>query len=160
HARLGTAIRITLAPAALPHPEEYSLSADNAGILIRAHDSQGAFWGVHTLLTLLEQAKRDPRGFQAEIPTLHDWPDTPARAFMIQGAWTHNANDLKRTLDLLARLHVTYFALEFGPQVMLDFNPGIAEGARFSKAQAKAIIDYGRSLGLKPIAYLNLLGHL
>ena len=43
---------------------------------------------------------------------------------------------------------------------MLDFDPSIATGGRFTKAQAREIIDYGRSLGLKPIGYLNLLGHL
>ena len=71
------------------------------------------------------------------IPKLHDWPDAPFRALMIQGAWTRNAEDLKRNLELLARQHVTYFALEFGPQVVLDFDPKIAEGGRFTKAQAR-----------------------
>ena len=79
---------------------------------------------------------------------------------MIQGAWTRNAEDLKRNLELLARQHVAYFALEFGPQVVLDFDPKMAEGGRFAKAQAREIIDHGRRLGLKPIAYLELLGHL
>ncbi len=79
---------------------------------------------------------------------------------MIQGAWTRSAEEFKRNLELLARQHVTYVALEFGPQVVLDFDPKIATGGRFTKAQARDVINYGRSLGLKPIGYLNMLGHL
>jgi hypothetical protein len=118
------------------------------------------FWAVHDLAALLSRARRTADGYEVDIPKLRNWPDTPFRAFMIQGVWTPSAEELKRYLRLLARQHITYFALEFGYQVVLDFDPAIAKGGRFSKAQAKEIIEYGRSLGLKPIGYLNMLGHL
>ena len=156
----GTVIRLALAPADLTHPEEYTVEPGAGGVLLRAHDGQGAFWAVHTLAALLEQARHVPEGYRVTIPRLRDWPDTPFRAFMIQGAWTPDVGEFKRNLDLLARQHVTYFALEFGSQVVLDFDPKIAEGGRLTKAQAREVIEYGRSLGLKPIAYLNMLGHL
>ena len=150
-----TTIRLALEAEKLVRPEEYAVEPITGGVLLRAHDVQGAFWAVHTLAVLLGQARRTAGGYSATIPKLHDWPDTPFRCFMIQGAWTRNAEDLKRNLELLARQHVTYFALEFGPQVVLDFDPKMAEGGRFTKAQARGIIDHGRSLGLKPIAYLE-----
>ena len=156
----ATTIRLALEPERLVRPEEYAVEPMVGGVLLRAHDAQGAFWAVHTLAALLGQSRRTADGYQATIPKLRDWPDVPFRAFMIQGAWTHSVEEFKRNLELLARQHVTYFALEFGPQVVLDFDPKIAEGGRFTKAQAREIIDYGRSLGLKPIAYLELLGHL
>ena len=156
----GTVVRLALAPDELKRPEEYTVAPARGGVLLRAHDVQGAFWAVHTLAALLSRAQRTVAGYEVSIPRLRDWPDTAFRAFMIQGAWTPSADEFKRNLELLARQHVTYFALEFGPQVVLDFDPAIAQGGKLTKQQAKAIIAYGRSLGLKPIGYLNLLGHL
>jgi len=143
-----------------PRPEEYAVEPTDGGVLLGAHDVQGMFWAAHTLAALLGRARRVAGGYEADIPTIRDWPDTPFRAFMIQGAWTHSAGEYKRNLELLARQHVTFCALEFGPQVVLDFDPSIAEGGKFTKAQAREIVEYGRSLGVKPIAYLNMLGHL
>jgi len=156
----GTAIRLEPAPDALPHGEEFALEPGQRGLVLRAHDEQGAFWAVHTLSTLLEHARRAGDGWKVDVPHLRDWPETSERAFMIQGAYGGTVDDFKRNLKLLARHRVTSVALEFGPQVVLDFDPSIATGGRFSKTEARGIIDYGRSLGLKPIGYLNLLGHL
>jgi hypothetical protein len=156
----GTVVRLELSPSVLLRAEEYALEPTDSSVLLRAHDEQGMFWAVHTLAALLGRARRTPDGYEADVPKIRDWPDTTFRAFMIQGAWTPCAEEFKRNLELLARQHVTYVALEFGPQVVLDFDPTIAKGGRFSKAQAREIIEYGRSLGLKPIAYLNVLGHL
>lgn len=79
---------------------------------------------------------------------------------MIEGAWTNDMEALRMTMELLARLKVRYVAMEFGPQVVLEFDPSIAKGTRFTKSQAKALMDYSRSLGIEPIGYLNMLGHL
>ena len=156
----GTVVRLALAPEALTRPEEYAVEPYVGGVSLWAHDPQGAFWAVHTLATLLGQARPTADGYAVAIPAIRDWPETQFRALMFQGAWVPTLDDYRRTLELMARMHITYFALEFGPQVVLDFDPSIAEGGRFSKADARAAIEYGRSLGLKPIAYLNMLGHL
>ncbi len=156
----GTVIQLALDPEALKRAEEYAIDPSADRVVLRAHDAQGAFWAVHSLVALLGQAQAVAGGWSAAIPKVRDWPETTFRAFMIQGAWTRSLDEYKRNLELLARLKVTYVALEFGPQVVLDFDPSIAEGGRFTKAQAREVIEYGRSLGLKPIAYLNLLGHL
>lgn len=156
----GTTIRLECAPAELTHPEEYAVEPNGTSLVLRAHEQQGMFWAVHDVVSLLGQARRTAEGYEAVIPRLRNWPDTPFRAFMIQGAWAPSLDEFKRNLRLLARQHVTYVALEFGPQVVLDFDPSLAKGGRFTKAQAREVIEYGRSLGLKPIAYLNMLGHL
>jgi len=153
-------VSLRLTPDALPRPEEYALDPSASSVSLTAHDTQGMFWAVHALAALLSRARAVPGGYEVTVPKIRDWPDTPFRAFMIQGAWTPGGDEFKRNLELLARQHVTYVALEFGPQVVLDCDPSMARGGRFTKQQAKDIIDYGRSLGLKPIAYLNMLGHL
>ncbi len=155
-----TTVHLGLAPEALTRPEEYALEPYAGGVALWSHDTQGAFWAVHTLATLWGQARPAADGYTAVVPAIRDWPDSSFRALMFQGAWVPTLEDYERTLELMARMHITYVALEFGPQVVLDLDPSIAEGGRFSKADARAVIEYGRSLGLKPIAYLNMLGHL
>ncbi len=146
----------------LSREEEYVLETSANKVTLLAHDLQGAFWAVHSFLQLVSHptVRRTSQGWQVAGVKVHDYPKSNFRAFMIQGAWAPNIEAYRMTLELLARLKVRYVAIEFGPQVLLDFDPSIARGARFSKSQAKALVDYARSLGLEPIGYLNLLGHL
>jgi len=157
-----TVLQMKLAPDALSRPEEYMLETSGEGISLQAHDGQGAFWAVHSLIQLLgsEAVRRLPAGYMMPGVRLHDWPESSFRAFLIQGPWSGTPEELKRNLDLLARMKIRYFALEFGPRIILDCDPSIAEGLKLTKAQAKEVIDYGRSIGLEPIGYLNMLGHL
>lgn len=156
----GTLISLRLDPEVLTRLEEYAVEPTEQAISLRSHDVRGMFWAVHSLCALLSRSRATAGGFEAPIPSLRDWPDTRFRAFMIQGAWTPSAEEFKRNLELLARLHVTYCALEFGPQVVLDFDPSIARGGKLTKQEAREVVEYGRSLGVEPIAYLNMLGHL
>lgn len=150
----------------LIRPEGYILEASGRQILIEAVDLQGAFWGVHTLIQLLkwDGAKVTRSGVIYPGVLVRDWPESEHRSFMIQAPYTGSAEELKKTLDLLARFKVRYFALELGPRVILDLDPAMGKvrppHLHFTKQQAKEMVDYGRSLGLEPIAYLNLLGHL
>lgn len=160
HISRGSAIRLELSPRGLPHPEEYAIEPQRSAVVVKARDVRAAFWAANTLLDLFQNARRTPAGYQAYVPRIRDWPDQSFRAFMIQGAWSPDEAELKRNLELLARFHINHFALEFGPQVRLDFDASVSRAGSFSKAQARSIIDYGRSLGMEPIGYLNLLGHL
>lgn len=157
-----TIISLQLDPQKLQKNEEYAIDASAFGISILSHDLQGAFWAVHSLMQVLSSdvVLRTPVGWNIPGFRVRDYPQNEFRAFMIQGAWATDIEALKLTLKLLARFKVRYFALEFGPQVILDFDPSIVRGARFTKAQAKELIEYARSLGLEPIGYLNMLGHL
>jgi hypothetical protein len=157
-----TIITLALAPSQLPRAEQYSLEATSPHLFLRAHDVQGAFWAVHSLLQVLSSDLLAPAPGAWRLPSFKvtDFPETSFRAFMLQAAWAQDLQLLRKALALLASCKVRYVAVEFGPQIVLDFDPSIARGARFSKQQAKSLIDYARSLGLEPIGYLNLLGHL
>ena len=71
-------LRILLAPDLAPQPQGYRLTVRQEGITIWAHDSAGAFYGVATLIQLIEQLGRD-------LPYLdvQDWPDFAARGVML-----------------------------------------------------------------------------
>ncbi|MCC7491061.1 MAG: family 20 glycosylhydrolase [Fimbriimonadaceae bacterium] len=155
-----TTLDLRVDPTACERAEEYRIASSATGAELLAHDPQGAYWAVHSLLQLLPAATPTADGWRLPGLRLRDWPATPFRAFMIQGAWSGDVAAWKQNLDLLARCKISHVALEFGPQVQLDRLPRAARGARFTKAQAREIVDYARSLGLRPIGYLNLLGHL
>lgn len=147
----------------LRREEEYTLHTADRRLQLSSHDVQGAFWAVHTLLALLE--KGIAQRISADtwlLPgvAIQDYPQSTHRAFMVQGAWAGSEEAFRHHLRLLARLKVRYVAVEFGSQVVLDYDPSIATGIRLSKTQAKGIINYARSLGMEPMGYLNLLGHL
>jgi hypothetical protein len=91
---------------------------------------------------------------------IRDYPENNFRAFQVCGPWSSDFESIKIRLELLARLKIRYAVIDFGSTVVLDYDPSIARGPRFSKKEAKELVDYARSLGLEPIGYLNLLGHL
>lgn len=156
-----TLITLNIDLRSLKREEEYTIEINSREIKLSSHDEQGAFWAVHSLLQILSNSLAlTPNGWLVQEMKIRDYPEDNFRAFMIQGAWTSNIEEFKRMIKLIASLKIRYVAVEFGPQVVLDFDPSIARGARFSKKEAKAVIDYARSLGLEPIGYLNMLGHL
>jgi len=157
-----TLISLQMSPEQLTREEEYLIEAGRGQIAIRCRDVQGAFWAVHTLRQVLTSSsvERTPQGWKLPQFSVRDYPETPHRGFMIQAAWASDIHAIRTMVELLARMKVRYVAIEFGSQLVLDYDPKIATGARFSKKQAKELIEYARSLGLEPIGYLNLLGHL
>ncbi len=74
--QVGLTLRV--APDRTPVPQGYRLHVTPGGILIEGHDPAGVFYGVCTLVQLVEQAGRD-------LPCLEvqDWPDIPARGVML-----------------------------------------------------------------------------
>ena len=74
--QVGLTLRV--APDRTPEPQGYRLHVTPGGILIEGHDPAGVFYGVCTLVQLIEQAGRD-------LPCLEvqDWPDFPARGVML-----------------------------------------------------------------------------
>ncbi len=158
-----TVIMLRMDRSRLRHSEQYAVRTADRRVELGARDPQGAFWAVHTLVALLERGTAQRTSADTWLvpgAEIQDYPRSSHRAFMIQGAWAASEQAYRHHLRLLARLKVRYVAVEFGSQVVLDYDPSIATGIRLSKTQAKSIIDYARLLGMEPIGYLNLLGHL
>lgn len=73
---VGLTLRV--APERAPFPQGYRLHILPDGITIEGHDPAGVFYGVCTLVQVIEQAG-------ATLPCLEiaDWPDIPARGVML-----------------------------------------------------------------------------
>lgn len=74
---LPAALTVSIDPA-LPHAEGYRLVVAPGGITITGHDAPGAFYGMLTLIQLVQTQGRT-------LPCLRieDWPDFPARGVML-----------------------------------------------------------------------------
>ena len=71
-------IRISVAPGAVEHDQGYRLSITPTGVALAASSPAGAFYGICTLVQLVEQTA-------GELPCLEiaDWPDFPVRGVML-----------------------------------------------------------------------------
>ncbi|MGD0128836.1 MAG: beta-N-acetylhexosaminidase [Terriglobia bacterium] len=139
--------------------EAYTLNVRASGAEIRARSSAGLFYGVQTLLELVEG-----RGAGAIIPEveIHDWPSLPYRGIMID--MSHGPlpteDEVKRQMDFLARWkgNQYYFysetSIELVGYSLLDYN------ARFSQEEIKRIITYARERHIDVVPCVELYGHL
>ena len=149
-------------PGESPGPqsrEAYTLKVTANGAEIRASSSAGLFYGVQTLLELVEG-----RGAGAIIPEveIRDWPSLPYRGIMVD--MSHGPlpteDEVKRELDFLARWKANqyYFysetSIELKGYSVLDYN------ARFSQEQIKRIIAYARERHIDVVPCVELYGHL
>ena len=88
-------LHLRVAPERVPQPQGYRLQVADSGLLVEGHDPAGLFYGVCTLIQLLEQAE------SGGLPclTVQDWPDFPARGVMLDVS-----RDKVLTLDTLFEL--------------------------------------------------------
>ncbi len=67
--------------------EGYWLNITPETVVVAGHDSAGLFWGVQSLLDIMENGK-------LEVCTIRDWPDVPFRG-VVEGfygkPWSHDA---------------------------------------------------------------------
>src|SRR5919199_531640 len=71
-------VRLRLAPDQVAHPQGYALRVTPARIEIDARTEQGLFYGICTLIQLIEQ-----HGRQLPCLEIADWPDFAARGVML-----------------------------------------------------------------------------
>ena len=101
-------IRFEIATSASPSPEGYVLDVKTDGIVVRAADERGLFYGAATLLQLLTPADGD----KVAVRALHieDAPRFGWRGAMLDSArHFQNVDEIKRLLDAMALLKLNVF---------------------------------------------------
>jgi hypothetical protein len=154
---------------ALPMPDErpgpesreaYHLKVTTTGIELRGRSSAAVFYGVQTLLQLLEGP-----GGQASLPEVEidDWPSLAYRGVMVdvgsQGAMSA-PEEVKRQLDFMARWKANQYYFYSEANIELRGFPLLNPEARFTQDQVRQIIAYGRERHIDVIPCLELYGHL
>lgn len=150
-------------PGEKPGPdsrEAYQLTVGNRGVRITGRSSAGVFYGVETLLQLAEG-----RGAEAKFPRveIRDWPALAYRGTLVdvgsEGPMSTVA-EVERQLDLLARFKENQYFFYSEADIALDGYPLLNPQARFTKAQVRQIIAYGRERHIEIVPALELFGHL
>jgi hypothetical protein len=149
-------------PGERPGPdsrEAYRLKITALGGEIEATSSAGLYYGVQTLLQLVEG---DGEGATLPEAQIHDWPSLAYRGTMID--MSHGPlpteNEVKRQIDFLARWKANQYYIYSEGAIELDGYPLLNPEGRFAKEQIRRIIAYGRERHVDVIPFLELYGHL
>lgn len=149
---------LTLDPGRVEKPQGYSLSVTPAGIRLAGHDPAGVFYGVCTLIQLIEQAG-------APLPALEieDWPDFPARGVMLDISRDRvpTMQSLYELVDMLAGWKVNQlqlytehtFAYAGHPEVWANASPMTGE-------EILALDAYCRERFIELVPNQNTFGHM
>jgi hypothetical protein len=95
---IGLTLRLN--PDRVTQPQGYELTIGPEQISIEAHDAAGVFYGVGTLIQILQGCETT-----VQLPGLHiaDWPDFPVRGVMLDIS-RDRVPTLQTTCDLIDRL--------------------------------------------------------
>jgi hexosaminidase len=159
--RTGTASDLPL-PKDVPGPdsrEAYDLEITPAGVTIRARSSAGIFYGIETMVQMIEG-----QGKAATLPnaTIHDWPSLAFRGTLVDVS--HGAlptlHEFEQQLDFLARWKGNQYYLYTEASVELAGFPLLNPEGRLSKAEIQQIINYGLERHIDVILFCDLYGHM
>ncbi len=139
--------------------ESYSLKIGTDGAEIRAASSAGLFYGVQTLLQMVEGT-----GSQAVLPAaeVRDWPTLAYRGFMMDlghGQLLRVA-EIERQIDHLARFKANQYYFYSEATIELEGYELVNPKGRYTRDEVRHIIDYARRRHVDVVPCLELYGHL
>jgi len=139
--------------------EAYTLRVTAKGIEIRAASSAGLFYGVQTLLQLVEDA-----GPRAVLPavTIRDWPALAYRGFMMD--FSHGqllrVPEIERQLDLLARFKANQYYFYSEASIEFEGYELVNPDARYTREEVRQVIEYARQRHIDVVPCMELYGHM
>jgi hexosaminidase len=177
HAPLGRCTRgkieVTLEQtanlSALPMPgdvpgshsrEAYDLTVAANGVHIRGASSAAIFYGVVTLLQLLDRAQDHPR---LPFVTIHDWPALAFRATLVDAGSEGpmlTMDQVKRQIDLVARFKGNQYFFYSEGNIELRGYPLLNPEARFTQAQIRGFVAYAAERHIDVIPAVEMYAHL
>jgi hexosaminidase len=152
----------------LPQPDEqpgpnsreaYTIKVTPSGAEIAANSSAGQFYGVQTLLQLVEG-----QGTEAAIPEveIQDWPSLAYRGTMVD--MSHGPlpreDEIKRQIDFISRWKGNQYFFYSETSIEMQGYPLVSRKARFTADQIHRIIDYARWRHVDVVPCVELYGHL
>ena len=139
--------------------ESYSLQVTSSGAAIRARSSAGLFYGVQTMLQMVEGS-----GSQAALPQaeIRDWPVLAYRGFMMDLGHGQllKVSEIERQIDQLARFKANQYYFYSEATIELDGYAVVNPEGRYTQDQIRHIIDYARRRHIDVVPCLELYGHL
>jgi hypothetical protein len=131
-----------LAPSA--KNEGYGLAVNQDGVLVAAQSETGLFYGVQTLIQLLDQAHRDQAGIAGMV--IIDWPtfDWRGRYFdgsQYLGTIVVTRANLEREIKLMARSKLNFLLVEMYNLAPFQSFPACTDANTLSLADWQSLVE-------------------
>lgn len=138
--------------------EAYTLHIDAQGGEVRARSSAGVYEGVQTLCQMIEPGNAP----LLPVADVTDWPALAYRATMVDFSEGQllMLPEVEHEIDQMAKLKMNQYYFYNELTIALDGLPPAAPGARMSKSDVRAIIEYARKRHIDVVPCLELYGHL
>lgn len=139
--------------------EAYSLKITTKGAEIRAASSAGLFYGVQTLLQMVEGT-----GAEAVLPVaeVKDWPALAYRGVMIDFSEGEliRVSEAERQIDLMARFKINQYYFYSEASIEFDGYDVVNPTGRYSREEVRHVIDYARQRHIDVVPCMELYGHM
>jgi hexosaminidase len=139
--------------------ESYSLRVTTKGVEIRAPSSAGLFYGVQTLLQMVEG-----NGAQAALPVaeIRDWLALAYRGVMMDFSEGElvRISEVERQLDLLARFKANQYYFYSEASIHFKGYDVVNADGRYSREQVRHVIEYARRRHIDVVPCMELYGHM
>lgn len=127
-------------------------------VLVKARTTNGAFFGMQSLLQLFEQDDKIQKGF------IHDFPLYAERGFMIDmGRKYFEIEYIETLIRKLAWMKMNFIHLHFtewnGFRLRSELFPGLAAQQSYSKEEIRRIQDYAAKYHVMVIPEIDLPAH-
>ncbi|MBA3239112.1 MAG: family 20 glycosylhydrolase [Parachlamydiaceae bacterium] len=160
----GCSISVQIDKNKVNEHEGYLLNITDFCITICGHDEQGAFYGVITLLDLLDHTPK-LLGVQIELPcvSIHDWPDFKVRGFLLDVSRDKipSMNTLFQLVDELAKYKINQLQLYFEHAFAYKKHKTIWKKASPIQPEEVQTLDlYCKSKNIELVANQNSLAHM
>lgn len=149
--------------SALPPPhkenaESYVLEVKDRQITISGGSEQGLFYGVQTLIQLLEEASWENESIPGMV--MEDWPDMKLR-------WVHynyfyhldRFDYIKETIKKLAKYKINGVVAEFEDKFQYQSHPFIAAPNFLTPAQVKELTQFAHQYYVDIVPLVQGFGH-
>ncbi len=139
--------------------ESYSLQVTTNGVEIRGKSSAGVFYGVQTLLQMVEGT-----GADAALPVavIKDWPALAYRGVMIDFSEGEllRVSEVERQMDLMARFKINQYYFYTEASIEFEGYDIVNPKGRFSREDVRHVIEYARHRHIDVVPTMELYGHM
>jgi hexosaminidase len=150
-------------PGDLPGPasrEAYELHIDAKGIRISGQSSAAIYYGVRTIVQLLDTTQGHMR---LPFASVHDWPALAFRGTLIDAGSEGpmlTLDQIRQQLDLIAAYKGNQYYFYSEGNIQLRGYPLLNPDARFTQAQIREIVAYARERHIDVIPAVEMYAHL
>ena len=139
--------------------EAYSLKITTKGAEIRAASSAGLYYGVQTLLQMVEGT-----GAEAVLPVaeVKDWPALAYRGVMIDFSEGEliRVSEAERQIDLMARFKINQYYFYSEASIEFDGYDVVNPNGRYTREEVWHVIEYARQRHIDVVPCMELYGHM